>query len=120
MISSSASSLVATLGIDLVVGAAIAIYPDIEERESACSADDDCGGIDTQAPTEPTTILHYTTIASATAFPSAVPTFSSASPTIPWTVYTAPSTTAVALPAICSEAVDGQIQCENVKRSSRS
>jgi hypothetical protein len=124
-ISTIASTLVATLGIDAVLGAAIALYSDLEERESPCLTDDDCGGIDTQAPASsmsdllgPTTTTNYETIAPITALPTAVPTLSSASRTIPWTVYTTPSITAVALAAICSEAIDGQFQCENLKRSS--
>jgi hypothetical protein len=115
-----ASTLAAALGIDSVFGAAIAMYPEIEERESVCLTDDDCGGIDTQAPSEPTTTTDQNTIVSITALPTTVPPFSSASRTSPGTVYTTPSTTAVALAAICSEAVDGQIQCENVERSFRS
>lgn len=117
--STIASTLAAALGIDSVFGAAIAMYPQIEERESVCLTDDDCGGIDTQAPSEPTTTTDQSTIVSTTALPTTVPSFSSASRTVSGTVYATPSTTAVALAARCSEAIDGQIQCENIERSSR-
>jgi hypothetical protein len=111
----TASTLLATFAV-LVGAITIKNLSGLEERENACIADDDCGGIDTQASAssmsdllETTTMTTSESTAPITAFPTANPTLSFSSP---WGVYNTPITTAAVITAICSEATDGQIQCK--------